>query len=130
LEGNAEQLDFPDEWFDLVSVFTVFSSILEVRMAKSVAQNIARVLSSRGVVVWYDVRYPNPWNPAIRPMTISSIRGLFPSFELQLESSTLLPPVARQLGRLTDLAYPLLASIPILRSHYIGLLRPTRDSGE
>jgi len=130
LEGNAEQLDFPDEWFDLVSVFTVFSSILEIRMAKSVAQNIARVLSSRGVVVWYDVRYPNPWNPAIRPMAMSSIRGLFPSFELQLESSTLLPPVARQLGRLTDLAYPLLASIPILRSHYIGLLRPTRDSGE
>jgi SAM-dependent methyltransferase len=130
LEGNAEQLAFPDEWFDLVSAFTVFSSILEIRMAKNVAQNIARVLSSRGVVVWYDVRYQNPWNPAIRPMTMSSIRGLFPSFELQLESSTLLPPVARQLGRLTDLAYPLLASIPILRSHYIGLLRPTRDSRE
>lgn len=56
LEGNAEQLDFPDGWFDLVSVFTVFSSILDVAMARSVARNIERVLTSRGVVVWYDLR--------------------------------------------------------------------------
>jgi len=129
LEGNAEQLSFPDDWFDLVLVFTVFSSILDVAMARSVAQNIGRVLTSRGVVVWYDMRYPNPWNPAIRAMTKSRIRELFPSFELQLEPSSLLPLVAHQLGRLTDRTYPLLASIPILRSHYIGLLRPSRGPG-
>ena len=122
LEGNAEQLAFPDACFDLVSVFTMFSSILDVAMAKNVAQNIARILTSRGAVVWYDMRYPNPWNPTIRAMTKSRIRELFPTFALQLESSTLLPPVAHQLGRLTDRTYPLLASIPILRSHYMGLL--------
>ena len=128
LEGNAEQLTFPDNWFDLVLVFTVFSSILDIAMAKSVAQNIGRVLTSRGVVVWYDMRYPNPWNPAIRAMTKSRIRELFPSFELQLEASSLLPPLAYRLGQLTDRAYPLLAAIPFLRSHYVGLLRPSRDS--
>jgi ubiquinone/menaquinone biosynthesis C-methylase UbiE len=127
-EGNAEQLTFPDNWFDLVSVFTVFSSILDVAMAKSVARDIERVLTSRGAVVWYDLRYPNPWNPGIRGMTKSRIRELFPSYDLQLESITLLPPVARQLGQLTDRTYPLLASIPILRSHYIGLLRPPHES--
>ena len=130
LEGNAEQLAFSDDCFDLVSVFTVFSSILDIAMAKSVARNIGRVLTSRGAVVWYDMRYPNPWNPTIRAMTKSRIRELFPSFELQLESGTLLPPVAHQLGRLTDRTYPLLASIPILRSHYMGLLRPSRDPGD
>jgi SAM-dependent methyltransferase len=123
LEGNAEQLEFPDDWFDIVLAFTVFSSILDLAMAKAVARNIGRVLTKRGVVVWYDMRYPNP----IRAMTKSRIRELFPSFELQLDSSTLLPPVARRLGPLTDPTYPLLASISILRSHYIGLLRPTRD---
>jgi ubiquinone/menaquinone biosynthesis C-methylase UbiE len=127
LEGNAEQLPFADDWFDLVSVFTVFSSILDVAMAKSVVRNIERILTTRGVVVWYDMRYPNPWNAAIRAMTKSRIRELFPSFELQLESSTLLPPIAYRLGQLTDRTYPLLASIPIMRSHYIGLLRPSRD---
>jgi ubiquinone/menaquinone biosynthesis C-methylase UbiE len=128
LEGNAEQLAFPDDWFDLVLVFTMFSSILDAAMANRVAQNIGRVLTSRGVVVWYDMRYPNPWNPAIRAMTKSRIREFFPSFELQLEPSSLLPPVAHRLGQLTDRIYPLLASIPILRSHYIGLLRPSHGS--
>ena len=51
LEGNAEQLAFPDNWFDLVLVFTVFSSILDDAMARGVAQNIKRVLASRGAVV-------------------------------------------------------------------------------
>jgi ubiquinone/menaquinone biosynthesis C-methylase UbiE len=128
LAGNAEQLAFPDDWFDLVLVFTVFSSILDDAMARGVAQNIKRVLTSRGAVVWYDMRYPNPWNPAIRAMTKSRIREFFPSFELELESSSLLPPVAHRLGRLTDRIYPWLVSISVLRSHHIGLLLPSRGS--
>ena len=128
LGGNAEQLAFPDDWFDLVSVFTVFSSMLDDAMAQRVANNIERVLASQGAIVWYDMRYPNPWNPAIRAMTKSRIRELFPSFEFELESSTLLPPLAHRLGPFTDRLYPWLVSIPILRSHYIGLLRPSRSS--
>jgi SAM-dependent methyltransferase len=128
LESNAERLAFPDDWFDIVSVFTVFSSILDSAMARSVACDICRVLTSRGVVVWYDMRYPNPWNPAVRAMTKLRIRELFPSFELELEPGSLLPPIAHRLGRLTDWSYPLLASIPVLRSHYIGLLRPSCSS--
>ncbi|SED63846.1 hypothetical protein SAMN05519104_3981 [Rhizobiales bacterium GAS188] len=49
---------------------------------------------------------------------------------LELEPGILLPPVVHQLGRLTDRTCPLLASMPILRSHYIGLLRPSRGSGD
>jgi ubiquinone/menaquinone biosynthesis C-methylase UbiE len=122
-DGNAENLEFPDQWFDVVTVFTVFSSILNREMAKNVARSIMRVLAADGVVVWYDMRYPNPWNSNVKMMTRSRIRELFPSFELQLQPLTLLPPLARRLGQFTESAYPRLASIPILRSHYLGLLR-------
>jgi len=50
-QGNAEQLPYPDAWFDLVVVITVFSSILDDAMAQRVARNIDRVLARRGVVV-------------------------------------------------------------------------------
>jgi SAM-dependent methyltransferase len=123
-EGNAEQLAFPDNWFDLVLVFTLFSSILDGAMARNVARNIGRVLTKRGVVVWHDMRYPNPWNPPRRAMTKSRIRESFPSFELELVPVCLLPPIANHLGRFMDRIYPVLASIPVLRSHYFGLLRP------
>lgn len=123
LEANAEQFDFPDASFDLVAVFTVFSSILDRRMATTVASNIRRVLAPAGAVIWYDMRYPNPWNPNLKAMTKARIQELFPSFVLDLETISLLPPLARRLGALTDTAYPLFASIPVLRTHYIGLLR-------
>jgi SAM-dependent methyltransferase len=128
IEGNAEELTFPDAWFDLVLAFTVFSSILDSAMARSVARSIGRVLTNGGVVVWHDMRYPNPWNPAVRAMTKSRIRKLFPSFELELEPIYLLPPIANHLGPLMDRTYPILASIPLLRSHYFGLLRCARNA--
>ncbi|MEZ2331142.1 class I SAM-dependent methyltransferase [Mesorhizobium sp. RCC_202] len=125
-EANAEEIDFPDNYFDIVTVFTVFSSILDRNMAHNVARGIMRVLASGGVIVWYDMRYPNPWNRNIRPMTKRRISELFPSFELRLKALTLLPPLARHLGRGANSIHPLLSTVPILRSHYFGLLRPTR----
>jgi ubiquinone/menaquinone biosynthesis C-methylase UbiE len=124
IEGNAEQLDFPNGWFDLVTVFTVFSSILDDKMARRVAGNIRRVLAPDGAVVWYDMRYPNPWNPNVRAMAKGRIRELFPQFHVELERLTLLPPLARHLGPLTEKLYAPFASIPVLCSHYLGLLRP------
>lgn len=122
LEGNAEQLNFPDSSFDLVPAFTVFSSIIDPAMARNVAGSVRRVLKENGAVVWYDMRYPNALNHHLRAMTKGRIRELFPSFTMELESITLLPPLGRRLGRSTDRTYPLLASMPVLRSHYIGLL--------
>lgn len=124
IEGNAEELDFPDAWFNLVTVFTVFSSIWDDGMARRVALNISRVLAPDGAIIWYDVRYPNPWNRNTRAMAKGRIQELFPQFQMELKQLTLLPPVARHLGPLTEKLYSTLASIPVLRSHYLGLLRP------
>jgi SAM-dependent methyltransferase len=123
ITGNAEHLSLPRHSFDLVLAFTVFSSILDKAMAHNVAENVRDLLSPGGAVVWYDLRYPNPWNQNIKGMTISLIRDLFPSFQLDLEATTLIPQLSRRLRSRINVAYPLLASIPLLRSHYLGLLR-------
>ncbi len=120
--ANAEQLDFPDSSFDLVLLFTVFSSILDVRMAQNAANEVSRVLLPGGAVLWYDFRYDNPRNPNVRGMKLKRIRGLFPGMGVHLRSLTPLPPIVRRLSRLTPLLYPLLAALPPLRTHYIGLL--------
>lgn len=128
--GNAEELEFAQAPFDLVLAFTVFSSILDDAMARNVASSVRRLLAPEGAVVWYDMRYPNPSNPHLRAMTRRRIRRLFPGFELDLETISLLPPVARRLGNFTDRMYPLLASLPVLRSHYLGFLRPARATNQ
>jgi SAM-dependent methyltransferase len=122
-EANAEQLCFPGGFFDLVAVFTVFSSVLDRQMADNLARSIGRVLSPGGAVVWYDVRYPNPWNPHLRGMTKRRIHEIFPRFIIDLEPVSLFPPLTRHLGPFIDMAYPLLATVSGLRTHYLGLLR-------
>ncbi len=121
-QGNAERLDFPDGALDLVLCFLVFSSILDRRMARNVAQSVVRVLRPGGAVFWYDTRFPNPWNRNTRPMTRARIAELFPRCSLNLQSITVIPPLARRLGATAGAVYPRLARIPMLRTHYLGLL--------
>lgn len=120
--ANAERLEFADAEFDLVLAMTLFSSIKDEHMARNVAAEIKRVLKPGGAVLWYDFRYDNPNNPNVRAMTEVGVRSLFPGLDGRLESVTLLPPLARRLGRLTPALYPVLASAPPLRTHLVGLL--------
>lgn len=121
-QGNAEHLPFPAAFFDLIGQFTVFSSILDDRMARNIAGEISRVLKPGGTVLWYDLRFNNPWNAHVRGITRPWIRALFPGFSADLRSITLLPPLARRLDRATQIFYPILSKIPAFRTHYIGLL--------
>ncbi len=120
--ANAEALPFPDGSFDLVSAFTVFTSILNRQMAANVGSEIQRVLAPGGALVWYDFRLSNPFNPHVRGLSRKGIGRLFPDFRMVFETLSLLPPLARRLGALTDALYVPLRSLPILRSHLLGLL--------
>ena len=121
-EGNAESLPYPDSYFDVVMFFTVFISILDMRMRSNIAREADRVLKQGGVIIWYDFRYRNPRNYNTQPVGRKQITDLFPGYRLKLKSVTLMPPLARRLGKVTNLLYPILATIPFLRTHYIGLL--------
>lgn len=120
--GNAERLDFPDASFDLVLLFTVFSSIASDAVAHRVATEVARILRPGGALLWYDMRYSNPQNPHIRGITRRHLSEFFPDWTMALRSMTLLPPLARRLGPLTTVLYPVLAAVPPLRTHYLGVL--------
>jgi ubiquinone/menaquinone biosynthesis C-methylase UbiE len=122
--GSAGQLPFPDRSFDIVTQFTVFTSILDETMRYAVAAEIQRVLMPAGAVLWYDFRYPSPRNPDVRPVGLREIRVLFRGWTVDVVTTTLLPPVARPLARLSFAACNFLESaLPLLRSHYLVLLR-------
>lgn len=119
---NAECLPAADGAFDLVMVFTVFTSILDDEMAANVSREIVRVLAPGGAVLWYDFRLANPFNRHVRACSRRRVRRLFPGLRIHLHTLSLLPPLARRLGRLTHRLYRPLSSVPFLRSHYLGIL--------
>ena len=73
-------------------------------------------------MVWYDFRRDNPRNPNVRGVRKAAIEKLFPGFEMRLQTVTLLPPLARRLGKLTPVLLPVLTRVPFLRTHLLGLL--------
>ncbi len=119
--GDVEEVTLPAGSFDLAVCFTLFSSIIEVSEAQRVATAIARLLKQTGAVLWYDIRLPST-NANVRPIRRREVAALFPGFRPALRSLTVMPPLSRRLGPATAAVYPLLAGLPLLRTHLSGVL--------
>lgn len=124
IEASADDMPFPDGTFDVIVVATLFSSLTDL-LERAVAAEIARVAGPDAALVWYDLRYDNPTNPAVHGLRTADVRRLFPGWDIHLSSLTLVPPLARRLGSATRILYPVLHGIPPLRGHLVGRL--TRD---
>lgn len=119
----GDQLPFADGTFDIVEQSMLFSSILEDNLRAAVAAEALRVLKPGGFVLWYDFRIGNPRNSDLRPVSQAEIERLFPGCRLDLRRTTLLPPLARALGRLAFGVGRILEALPLLRSHYLGSIQ-------
>jgi ubiquinone/menaquinone biosynthesis C-methylase UbiE len=97
--GDARNLPWCDRSFDLVTQFTVFSSISDSQVQKHVASEMLRVLRPGGRILWYDCRYSNPSRAAVRGLNRHAIRELFPGCSIQFATTTLAPPLSRVIAR-------------------------------
>lgn len=73
-------------------------------------------------MLWYDMRQPNPRNTATRSIGRVELRRLFPTLSGEIRSLTVNPVVARRLGRVAPRVYPLLRTVPLMRSHLAACL--------
>jgi ubiquinone/menaquinone biosynthesis C-methylase UbiE len=123
VQGSGSSLPFGTGAFDLALQATVFSSILNGAVRREMAGELARVLRPGGAVLWYDLRVNNPQNPDVRRVSRGEIAELFPGWRVTLERVTLAPPLTRALAERAGVAARLLATVPWLLTHYLGLLR-------
>ena len=122
VNADGGKLPFSSATFDVVVMSTMMTSVLDAKNRKSIADEVVRVLDTGGVLIWYDLRYPSPFNRAIAPVSRRALARLFPSLQGDVQSLTVIPPLARRLGRSTLWAYPLLAKVPFARSHLAACL--------
>jgi ubiquinone/menaquinone biosynthesis C-methylase UbiE len=121
-QASATELPFPTARFDLVLQSTVFTSILDRGVRRAAAQEMLRVLRSGGAVLWYDYYFDNPRNPDVRRVGRRELEALFPGCRMVIERVTLAPPLARLLARHARPLCEMLAHVPWLRTHYLGLI--------
>ena len=123
VKADGRYLPFPDGCFDIVMQFTVFSSILSNDVRRAVADEMRRVLSPNGMILWYDC-WINPINPQTRGIRQSEIRELFPGCKYSLRRITLAPPLVRLLAPYSWVACCLLERLRVFNSHYLAGIKP------
>jgi ubiquinone/menaquinone biosynthesis C-methylase UbiE len=120
--GNASNLEFADESFDLVCQFTLFSSVLSVEMKRQIAREMTRVLKRDRHIVWYDFFMNNPFNPDVSGVGKREVKQLFAGCRPTFQRLTLAPPLSRRLGRISPLLCDLALRSHGLSTHYLAFL--------
>jgi SAM-dependent methyltransferase len=122
--GSATELPYDDGEFDLVTQFTCLSSILDDDVRLAVAQEMSRV--ARGWILSFDMRELNL--PSLRRRNDSTPTVGLDKHELirvfgqpALLRRVALPFSFAQLTGRTPLVTSLLALVPPLQSHLLGL---------
>ncbi len=115
--------------FELVSAFTVYSSILDPELRRELATEMWRRVAPGGSVLIFDFRFDNPANPDVRKLRRSEMEGWFPQSETRYRSLVLAPPLARRVAPLSYGLAALLARLPFLRSHFLFLATKAAPSG-
>jgi len=102
--------------------FTVFSSILNNEMKKSIASEMLRILRMDGIILWYDLCWNNPRNPYLKGIKKKEIFGLFKNCRISLKKVTLAPPILRILAPHSWLLCYILEKFLIFNTSYFGLI--------
>ncbi len=121
--GNVEKLPYESNYFDIVLLFTVFTSIFDSTMKKNIASEMLRVLRVDGSIIYYDYVYNNPGNPDVKGVDKKEITSLFSNCTFNFTLTTLAPPVARAIAPYSWLLCYILEEIPFLRTHYLVCIK-------
>ncbi len=122
--ADSSQLPFGDNQFDIVSQFTLMTSVLDEGLRQKIAKEMMRVLKPGGFIIWYDFRYNNPGNDNTRAIGRKELWQLYAPLVSDISSITVVPPLARKIPKNLTPLLTLLHLFPMLRSHYIALIGP------
>jgi ubiquinone/menaquinone biosynthesis C-methylase UbiE len=121
--GDVRALPYDSERFDVVTLFTVLSSLGGTDDMRRAIAEARRVLRPGGALLIWEPRVPNPLNRRTRFLSTGLLRDALAGMDLASRSTTLLPPLARRLdGRGAGL-YPWLVRLGPLRTHRLVLAR-------
>jgi len=122
--ASATEPLVPPRQFDIVLQSMVATSILDPAMRQALAGAMLTALRPGGMILWYDYHTGNPRNRDVRAVTRREIGQLFPRCRIELQRITVAPPLARLIAPRARWVYSLLELVPIVKTHYLGVIRP------
>ena len=123
--GNAAELPWKDDSFDIVFQSTVFTSVKDPEMRVNIASEMKRVCRKNGFIIWYDFIYDSPKNPDVSGVGKKEVVSLFAPWKCEFRKITFAPPLARAIAPYSMLTADILETLfPVLRTHIIAKISP------
>lgn len=140
IAGDASEMPYEDQSFDLVTQFTCLSSVLDPDLRARIAAEMWRVLAPGGAIVSYDIRpTPGPIRALARAkgmgggassagrtpttaISVAELRRLFPDGAPAVRSASLHLDLGLLLARRRRALARLAAAIPALRTHLLAVI--------
>lgn len=120
--ADGQRLPFASATFDVVVQFTAFSSVLDKMVKRRMADEMLRILSPDGFIIWYDF-WLNPTNRQTHGIKPAEIAAMFPDCLITLKKTTLAPPLSRLLVPISTNFSRTLEKFNLLNSHYLALIQ-------
>jgi len=120
---SAEEIPFEKGSFDLVTMFTCLSSVLDKEIRARICRQAKEMLKPGGVVLIYDVRVNNPANKDVSAVALNEQKKYFHGFACSSRTLTVLPPLGRLIGRYSGSLCGALALVPFLRTHRMTIFQ-------
>lgn len=117
--GNALDLNFHGDSFDIVYQSMVFSSILNEEFKIALAKKMWQLTKPGGGILWYDFTYNNPKNQNVKGITFKELKKLFPDTKIAKWRLTLAPPITRVVTSIHPVLYNVFNFFPFLRTHIL-----------
>lgn len=126
--GDASKMQFEDNTFDLVYESTMFATLPDDNLCKSIADEMIRVCKVGGYILLIDWRIPKPNNPNYNALTRKKLKSFFyvgtQTKFITVEKGALIPPIGRFLSKHIPSIYFLICKIfPFLVGQVAYLLR-------
>jgi ubiquinone/menaquinone biosynthesis C-methylase UbiE len=125
--GNAAQMDYKSDYFDIVTESTMFMQITDNNLSQKIANEMLRVVKPSGYIMLIDWRY-NFRKPEYKPLSKTRVAELFKTgIKTKLHCynhGALIPPVGRFLSaRLSPIYFLVQSFLPILSAQITIILK-------
>ncbi|MHC4617640.1 MAG: class I SAM-dependent methyltransferase [Planctomycetota bacterium] len=120
---SAEDIPLEKGTFDLVTMFTCLSSVLDSDIRRKICEEAFAMLRPGGWFLIYDFRVSNPSNPDVRGVRLGELKAYFPGRKYHSKKLTLLPPLARFIGSYSMFMCSVLSVFPFLKMHRMTIFQ-------
>ncbi|MBO6702599.1 MAG: class I SAM-dependent methyltransferase [Pseudomonadales bacterium] len=124
----GEPSDLAPEQYDLVTAFTVLSSVTDESMRQELAEQIWSKVKTGGWGLIFDFRVNNPRNRNVRKLLPEDLKRYWTNAESNTFFKTLClaPPLARFICPISYRLGFTLSLLPFLRTHFVYAMQKTK----